>query len=156
MTEHQRCCKCVVPSGGLKSASAVGCLPAALMAVWLVVCGGVALTVNPPVKALRLDSGPIMDQNRGVDFGNVFVDPKAPASQRYKRTYLKGKPRDVDTAGIYIAGSGQLPAQGRHVGRQERCQPGRRSARATSLRHACREAIRVPVPLGQGAGLNRV
>ena len=66
-------------------------------------CRGVALTMNPPVKAPRLDPGPIMAQNRDVDFGILFVDPKAPASQRYKRVYLKGKMGEVDTTGLYIA-----------------------------------------------------
>ena len=63
----------------------------------------VMLTMNPPVKTPRLDAGPIMHQNRDVDFGNVFVDPKAPASQRYKRVYLKGKMSQKETAGLYIA-----------------------------------------------------
>lgn len=63
----------------------------------------VNLTMNPAVKSPRLDTGPVMEQNSSVDFGNVFVDPKAPPSQRYKRTYLKGKMKEVETAGIYIA-----------------------------------------------------
>ena len=69
---------------------------------------GVQLVMNPALKRPRVDVGPLLarEENRDLDFGSTFVDPKAPPSQRYKRVYLKGKMRDKDTAGLYIAYSG--------------------------------------------------
>ena len=66
---------------------------------------GVELVMNPAVKRPRVDVGPLLarPENQSVDFGAMFVDPKAPPSQRYKRTRLKGKMSEKDTAGIYIA-----------------------------------------------------
>jgi hypothetical protein len=67
----------------------------------------IRLTPNPPCKRDPVEAGPLLQlpENRNLDFGAVFIDPVAPPEQRYKRLRLRGKMREKDTAGLYIATS---------------------------------------------------
>lgn len=65
---------------------------------------GVTLTMNPPVKAPRVDVGPLLaaPENAQLDYGPVFHDPSAPPEQRWKKVILEGKMSDREGAGLFI------------------------------------------------------